>query len=178
MAIGASIYKVDVNLSNLNDHIYEDYSLTMAKHPSENEQRLMYRLISFLYCSTPKLEFTKGISTQDEPELWEKDYSGDINTWVELGLPELKRVKQACGKSKRVIVFTYHLNKSKEWFSKNERDFSTLKKLEVYHIGVDDIDELLRLVSRNMNLSCMIEEDIMYLSDDERRVSVTITQKL
>jgi uncharacterized protein YaeQ len=178
MAIGASIYKAEVNLSNLNDHIYEDFSLTMAKHPSENELRLLYRLISFLYCSNKDIEFTKGLSTQEEPELWLKDLSGDIEEWIELGLPELKRIKQACGKSKKVRVFSYHPNKSQEWFNKNSKDFKQLPKLEIVHIHIEDSDELLKLVSRNMNLSCMIEEDTMYLSDDEYRISVTLEKRL
>lgn len=101
MAIGASIYKVDLNFSDFNTHNYQDFNLTMAKHPSENEARLMNRLVAFCSCAHEDLEFTKGLSTQEEPELWQKDLTGDILHWIELGQPDEKRINRQLGSLKR-----------------------------------------------------------------------------
>jgi uncharacterized protein YaeQ len=171
MALGASIYKVQVSLSNLNSHLYEDFSLTMAKHPSENEERMMYRLLAFLLCADPALEFTKGLSTTEEPELWVRDYSGDIVHWIELGMPELKRLRQACGKSQRVSVFTYqNIERVSEWFSKIKSECDSLKKLEIYQLNIIENGSLEALVERTMKLSCLIQDDQIDLSSDKARI--------
>jgi uncharacterized protein YaeQ len=174
MAIGASIYKVDVNVANLNTHYYEDHSLTIAKHPSENVTRLMIRLVSFLANAHGALEFTKGLSTSEEPDIWQRDYSGEIIQWIELGQPELKRVRQSCGKSQKVRIYTYHENKSNEWFLKNKESFNTLNKLEITHLKVRSEESLEDLVERNMKLNCMIEENTLYLSNDNKRVEIEL----
>lgn len=176
MAIGASIFKAEVNISNLNTHYYEDHSLTIAKHPSESESRLMIRLVSFLLNASSRLEFTKGISTSEEPDIWERDYAGDILQWIELGQTEPRRIRQSCGKSQKVKVYTYHENKSNEWFSKNEKVFGDLAKLEIYHLKVISTESLEDLISRNMKLSCFVEEDMMYLSDDNKRVEIKVVK--
>jgi uncharacterized protein YaeQ len=172
MAIGASIYKVNVNLSNLNTHYYEDFDLTLAKHPSENESRMMFRLVAFLFCAHKDLEFTRGLSSTDEPELWQRDYTGDIIQWIELGLPDSKRLKQACGKSKNVKVFTYHQNKSEEWYKKIKDDFISNNKLDIYHLNIVENGPLEKITQKSMKLSCLIEEQLMYLGDDNQRVGI------
>ncbi|PIP96025.1 MAG: hypothetical protein COW00_06995 [Bdellovibrio sp. CG12_big_fil_rev_8_21_14_0_65_39_13] len=174
MALGASIYKVNLNLSNLNTHQYGDFNLTMAKHPSENESRMMFRLLAFAYCADEKLEFTKGLSDVDEPELWMKSYGGDILQWIELGLPEAKRIKQALGKSLNVKIFAYHPNKTQEWFDKIKEPFENNEKLEVYAFNVEENGPLDVLVSKTMNLNCLIQDGMMYLSNDSDRVGVSI----
>lgn len=180
MAQGSEIYKAQVNLSNLNIHYYDDFAFTIARHPSENESRLMFRLVALLHSSTEsefeKLQFTKGISTQDEPDIWQKDYSGDIIQWIELGQPDLKRLRQAMGKSKNVRVYTYNPNTSDEWFQKISRDIADYKKLEIFHLKVAKGQSLKNLVSKTMNLSCLIEEQTLYLSNDEERVEVEVAK--
>lgn len=176
MALGAAIYKANINLSNLNTHYYDDFSLTLARHPSENESRLMFRLAVFLFCAHEKLEFTKGISTTEEPDIWQKDYSGDIIQWIELGQPDLKRLKQSCGKAKSVKVFTYNPNTASEWFQKIKDSISSLDHLEIYHLSMPDKDSLEELISKTMNLSCLIEEQSLYLSNDQKRIQLSVVK--
>jgi len=176
MALTASIYKALINLSNLDTHQYEDFNLTLAKHPSENEDRMMFRVLAFLYCAHEKLEFTKGLSNVDEPELWQKDYSGEIVHWIELGLPDEKRIRQSCAKSKKVTIFTYHPRKSHEWFEKIKGKFASNDKLHIYNLEVVENGPLDQIVNKSMNLSCMIEEDLMHLSDDQHRIGIKVTK--
>ena len=178
MAIGATIYKANLNLSNLNTHHYADYSLTVAKHPSENELRLMCRLIAFSHAAHEDLELTKGISSADEPDLWQRDLTGHIVHWIELGLPEEKRIRQASGKAEQVSIYTYHDNKADIWLEKNRSHLSANKKVKVFHINVEGDTSLEQLLVKTMNLSCIIEEDQLHLSDADHHLTVQITQSL
>jgi len=85
MALSSTIFKVQLDLSDLNRNHYKSYKLTLARHPSENDQRMMLRLLAFALYADEQLAFTKGISTTDEPDLWLKNYSGEIELWIELG---------------------------------------------------------------------------------------------
>ena len=174
MALDSSIYKIDINLSNFNTHYYENFNLTIAKHPSENESRMMYRLLAFLYCAHKDLKFTKGLSETGEPEIWQKGYSGEIIQWIDLGFPDIKRVRQASGKSQSVKIFTYHHGKGEEWFQKNKSDFQKNKKLEVYHLNINENGPIDKFVTKSMKLSCIIEEQHMYLSDDNERIGIEV----
>ena len=174
MAQSSTIYKVDIDLSNFNTQYYENFNLTMAMHPSENESRMMYRLLAFLYCAHPDLKFTKGLSTTDEPELWQKDYGDEILQWIELGLPDNKRIRQACGKSRLVRVFSYQQNQVQNWYQSNKSDFEKNKKLEVYHFNVVENGPIDKIVTKTMKLGCIIEDQNMYLSDDQERITIAV----
>lgn len=173
MALSATIYKVKLTLSDLNRHHYEDYQLVMPKHPSENEQRMMWRLVCFCYCSHRDLKFTKGLSTSEEPELWQKSFSGDIVHWVEMGLPDEKRIRQALGKAERVSVFTLHPQKSKEWF---EKVGSSIKHshFHAFHLEIENEVELTDLCHKSMDLLCTIQDDRMIFSDKGAQVEVLV----
>ncbi|MBT3584735.1 MAG: YaeQ family protein [Halobacteriovoraceae bacterium] len=178
MAIGASIYKVNINLSNFNTHYYEDFNLTLAKHPSENEARMMYRLLAFLYCAHSDLQFTKGLSTPSEPELWQKSFSGEILHWIELGMPDEKRIRQASGKSLKVSIFTYHPGKAKEWHEKIKGKLIQNNKVSIHHFNVVENGPIDKFVCKGMRLSCTIEDNHMYLGDDNQRIGIEVLQQI
>ena len=97
MAANATIHKALLNIANMDQHYYEEHHLTLAQHPSENDLRLMIRLVAFILNANDTLTFCKGISQDDEPDLWQKSFGGDIEMWIELGQPDEKRIKKACG---------------------------------------------------------------------------------
>ena len=113
---------------------YAQHSLTLAKHPSETDERLMIRFAAFALNATERLVVTNGISAEDEPELWEKDYGGDIKLWIELGQLDEKRVRKACGRAKRVIIYVYNLNSATNWWRQNSTTFARFKNLSVIHL--------------------------------------------
>lgn len=170
MAIGATIYKLQLTLSDLNHHIYEDFQLTLPMHPSENEERLMWRVVCFCLCAHPDLQVTKGLSTQEEPELWQKNLTGEILHWIEMGLPEEKRIRQALGKSKKVTVFTIHPNKSAEWHEKIGTKIEN-EKFSCFHLSTKD--NLTGLCQRTMILSCTIQDDLLTLSDNDQTITIS-----
>ncbi|MGB0454476.1 MAG: YaeQ family protein [Bacteriovoracaceae bacterium] len=174
MALGASIYKAHINLSNFNLHHYDDFSLTLAKHPSENESRMMFRLICYLYFAQEGLEFTKGLCETKEPELWKKGLSGEILHWLELGMPDEKKIRQALGKSELVSIFTYHDETAKNWHEKSQKIFNSHDKLKGHHLRVFENGPLDKLVEKSMKLSCIVEDDHLYLGNDHERIGVQV----
>jgi len=103
MAISSTINKVSLNIANMDQYYYQNHELTVAQHPSETNFRFMVRLVAFMANASETLYFTKGLSSDDEPELWQKTLTDDIELWIELGQPDEKRIRKACGRSKQVI---------------------------------------------------------------------------
>lgn len=169
MALSSTIYKADVTLSNLNNHYYDDFNLTMAKHPSESEERMMRRLLCFLACAHKDLEFTRGLSSTDEPELWQMDLTGRILHWIEMGEPDDKRIRQAAGKSDEVSIFTVNKNTHLQWFDKI-KDKIPSNKVNIFYLENTNDSDFDCLLAKKMNLSATIEDDMILLSNDESTV--------
>jgi uncharacterized protein YaeQ len=118
MALKATIYKVELSVSDMDRHYYETHNLTVAKHPSETDERLMVRILAFALNAHEQLEFTRGLSSDEEPDIWQKSLSGELELWVELGLPAEKTVRQSCGKANAVIVYCYGGRTAEMWWDK------------------------------------------------------------
>ncbi|MBV1898987.1 MAG: YaeQ family protein [Cycloclasticus pugetii] len=164
MAIGSTINKVSLSIANMDSHYYATHELTVAQHPSENDFRLMVRLIAFIANANENLTFTKGLSTDDEPELWQKSLTGEIELWVELGQPDEKRIRKACGRAQQVIIYTYHEGKATVWWQQHGEKLARFKNLSIVHITASGVEAL---AGRTMNLQCNIQDGEMYLSDND-----------
>ncbi len=171
MAISSTINKVSINISDMDRHYYQQHNLTVAQHPSENEFRFMIRLVAFMANADERLSFTKGLSTDDEPELWRKSLTDEIELWVDLGQPDEKRIRKACGRSKQVIIYTYHEGKASVWWQQQRDKLARFKNLSVFHIDADGVEAM---VKRTMSLQCSIQDGEMYLSDDDLNVVVRV----
>ncbi|MCJ8327600.1 MAG: YaeQ family protein [Campylobacterales bacterium] len=174
MAANATIHKALLNISNMDEHYYEEHNLTLAQHPSENNLRLMIRLISFVLNANDKLMFCKGISQDDEPDLWQKSLSDDIEMWIDLGQPDAKRIKKACGRSEKVIIYTFKESLSSTWFKQIENSLIRFKNLQIIYLNIDGDIELLH--NRSMNIQCnILDNELTLISEDK---SVIITQEI
>ena len=107
MALKATICKAELNIADMDRGYYADHALTLAQHPSENDERLMLRVLAYALYAHEHLAFTKGLSDPDEPDLWQKDLTGAIDLWIDLGQPDEKRILKACGRSRQVAVHCY-----------------------------------------------------------------------
>ena len=174
MAANATIHKALVNISNMDQHYYEEHNLTLAQHPSENNLRLMIRIIAFVLNANDTLIFCKGISQDDEPDLWQKSLDGDIKMWIDLGQPDEKRIKKACGRSEKVIIYTFKESLASPWFKQIENSLIRFKNLQIIYLSIDGDIELLN--NRSMNIQCNILDNELTLSDDDN--SVIITQNI
>src|SRR5665648_206443 len=143
MATKATINKALLNIANMDSHYYAEHNLTMAQHPSETDLRLMVRLLAFILNANEDLEFCKGISQDDEPDLWKKSLGGDIKLWIDLGQPDAKRIKKACGRSEKVIIYTYQEGMATSWWKQIETSLTRFTNLQVVHLTMDGDIELL-----------------------------------
>ncbi|MEA3374382.1 MAG: YaeQ family protein [Campylobacterota bacterium] len=174
MALGATIYKVSLSVADMDRHYYNDFDLTIAQHPSENNLRMMVRLIAFALHADESLSFTKGLSQEDEPELWKKNFGGEIELWIDLGQPDEKRIRKACGRSEQVIIYTYNHKAADAWWRQNEGKLRRFKNLRLIHLSFAGEPE--SLIERSMQLQCNIQDAELLLLD-ERENSVSVTQE-
>jgi uncharacterized protein YaeQ len=171
MAAKATIYKASLNIADMDRHYYAEHSLTLAKHPSENDLRLMVRLAAFVLNADERLLFSKGISQDDEPDLWQKALDGEIKLWIDLGQPDEKRIRKACGRAEKVVIYTYQEGSALAWWKQEEKSLKRFKNLSVIYLNTQgDIDALAK---RTMTLQCNISDAELSLLDNEHSVSVT-----
>lgn len=171
MALKATVHKADLSVSDLDRHYYQNHSLTLARHPSETNERMMVRLLAFALNAGERLEFGKGLSNEEEPALWQKSLSGEIELWIDVGQPDERRLRKACGLSKEVKVYCYGQRGALLWWQQNEPVLSRLSNLSVVGLRVPDID---RLVERTMTLQCTVEGGYAWLSNDSTQCEATI----
>ncbi|WP_406649240.1 YaeQ family protein [Aliisedimentitalea scapharcae] len=175
MAQKATIYKVELSVSDMDRHYYEIHKLTVAKHPSETDERLMVRLLAFALNAHEQLELTKGLSTDDEPDIWLKSLSGELELWVALGLPSEKIVRQSCGKAKEVIVYSYGRT-AEVWWEKIKNSTTRFNNLQIVNFSETDTSDLGNLASRSMKLQVNIQDGDVMVSVDDSIVYVTQTK--
>ena len=173
MAQKATIYKVELSVSDMDRHYYETHKLTVAKHPSETDERLMVRLLAFALNASEQLEFSRGLSTDDEPDLWEKSLSGETELWVTLGLPSEKIVRQSCGKAKEVIIYSYGGRTAEVWWDKIKNSTTRFENLKVINMAEAETSKLAQQANRSMKLQVNIQEGDLMVSVDDSIVYVT-----
>jgi uncharacterized protein YaeQ len=156
MAIKSTIYKIDLQIADMDRHYYATHNLTLARHPSETDERLMVRLVAFMLFATDTLAFGKGLSDDEEPDLWQKDLTGAIELWIDVGLPDEREVRKACGRSKKVAVVLYGGRIADMWWDNNKK--ALLKQNNLTVINLPDTQEITDIASRGMAISCTIQD--------------------
>ena len=171
MAINATIIKASLNIADMDRHYYQTHDLILAQHPSETSNRFMMRMIAFVLNARENLVFTKGLCVDDEPEIWQKSLSDEIELWIDFGQVDEKRIRKACGRSKQVIIYTYNQRKAKVWWDQQGSNLQRYKNLSVIHINAEGADVF---VARNMTLQCNIQDGELFLSNAENSIEVSI----
>ena len=171
MALKPTIYKAQIELADSDRNCFESLSLTLAKHPSETLERMAARLLAYWLNSTRGLEFTKGISTVDEPDLWVHSDHGDIEHWIEVGQPEQPRLRKACGRARLVSVYAF-AKSAPTWWKLNGEEISALPHLQVWHIDWAEIQAAADLLDRTMQLNVSIVGGIVYLHNGSASTSL------
>ncbi|HEX4917334.1 MAG TPA: YaeQ family protein [Limnobacter sp.] len=164
MALGATIYKAQLDVSDLDRNHFSSHALTLALHPSETEERLMVRLLAFALHADEDLQFGKGISSEGEAAVWNIDPTGRIRLWIEVGQPDETRVRKACGRADAVVVYCYS-RAADVWWRQNQDWLNKLDKVTVVQLVVEDTQTLAAMAQRNMALSCTVQEGLVYLND-------------
>lgn len=165
MAPNATIFKAVLHIADVDRNYYEDHTLTLARHPSETDERMMTRVLAFALHAHEALSFGRGIGTEDEPALWQKDLTGLIEWWIEVGLPDERVLRQACGRAKQVCVYTYGGRPAGQWWKENVAALERLNNLTVMNLSPEASRALAGLSQRQMELHCTIQDGQVLIGD-------------
>jgi uncharacterized protein YaeQ len=171
MALKATIYKAELQIADMDRNYYETHILTLARHPSETEERVMVRLLAFAIHANEALTFTKGLFDVEEPDLWQKDLTGAIDLWIEVGQPDEKVLLKACGRSEHVVVYNYSAT-SHIWWKQLANKVERCKNLSVIDLPADATEQLATMCQRTMQLQCTIQDGQIWLTDGSQTVEV------
>jgi len=174
MALKATIYKASIHLSDMDRNYYDTLQLTIAQHPSETDQRMMLRIIAFVLNAHDDLQFGRGVSDEDEATIWQINYSKEIELWIELGTIDEKRIKKACNRSKQMKLYCY--GRSVEpWWKQIGSKLQQFDNLSIEQFSMATIESLIKLIDRNMEFQCSIQDGQLWLTvgDDTLLIETT-----
>lgn len=174
MALKATIFKADLQVADMDRHYYAEHALTIARHPSETDERMMLRVLAFGLFAHADLAFTRGISETDEPDLWRKDLTGAIEEWIEIGQPDERRLLKGCGRATRVVVLCVGSHGGRLWWDGCAARLERARNLTVLSLPQSTAQELGRLARRTMRLQCTIQDGVIWFGDDSATVEVVL----
>jgi uncharacterized protein YaeQ len=177
MAIKATIYKATIQLADIDRGVYADHAVTIARHPSETDERLLIRLLAFALNAPADtdhgpLEFAKDMWEADEPSLWQKDYTGEIIHWIEVGQPDEKRLLRVSARVGRVSVYSFS-SSTPIWWSGLAPKLTRLRNLTVWQIPAEQSAALATLAQRTMALDVTVQDGGIWVGDGQRSIEVT-----
>lgn len=171
MALRSTVFKAEVGIADLDRHYYQDHVLTLARHPSENDARMMVRLLAFILNASEFLEFGKGLSADDEPALWDKDLTGAITRWIEVGQPDERLIRKACGRADQVLIYAFG-RAVEMWWKQNAKPFAKQDKLQVWLISAEDCEAMVALVERGMKLQCTLQDGELMIAAERDTITI------
>ncbi|MEX2334072.1 MAG: YaeQ family protein [Pseudohongiella sp.] len=172
MAAKSTIFKASLQITDLERHYYQEHNLTLARHPSETDERMMVRVLAFALNAHERLEFGRGLSTEDEADLWQKDLTGAIEHWIDVGMPDERLVRKACGRSQQVTVYCYGGRIAEMWVEQNSAQFARQNNLRIINLLTEHTQALASLAQRNMTLHCLVQDGLVSFSDDNTSVEL------
>jgi uncharacterized protein YaeQ len=158
MAIRSTIYKAELSVADIDRGYYADHALTLARHPSETEERLMVRILAFALHAHERLAMAGDISNDDEPALWRRDDTGVIEQWIEVGLPDERVLRRACGRADEVVLLAYGHRKAEAWWSDNKNALARNRNLSVSFLPEEACNALAALAERSMRLGITVQD--------------------
>lgn len=165
MAIKATIFKANLHIADMDRHYYQDHALTVAQHPSETDERLMVRLLAYALHASEYLEFGQGMINDEEADLWQKDLTGKIELWIDVGIPDERLIRKACGRADQVVVYAYGGRTAEMWFMQNSGLFERQNNLTIFNLPSENTQALAKLVQRTMDLQYTVQDESVWISN-------------
>ncbi len=175
MALKATIYKADLQIADMDRHVYGDHALTIARHPSETDERMMARVLAYALYAQDGIAFTRGLFDVDEPDVWVKNLVGEIALWIDLGQPDEARIRRACSRAEQVVVLCYG-SSCEVWWKQIAGKLTRFAHLTVLQLPADTSQALAALAERGMRLQCMVQDGEIWLNTDTESVPVRLTR--
>jgi uncharacterized protein YaeQ len=171
LALRSVVFKAELGIADLDRNYYQDHVLTLARHPSETDTRMMVRLLAFILNASASLEFGKGLSSDDEPALWDRDMTGAINSWIEVGQPDERLIRKACGRADKVLIYAFG-RAVDMWWKQNAKAFARQEKLQVWLIAAEDCAAMEALVERGMQLQCTLQDGELMIAAERDTIQI------
>lgn len=178
MALKSTVYKAELQISDMDRHYYATHALTLARHPSETEQRLMVRLLAFALYADEALAFGRGLSSDDEPDLWRKSLDGEIELWIDLGQPDESRIRKASGRAREVVVVNYGGRSADIWWDRQRTALSRIDNLTVLDVDDATVTALAALAGRTMRLQAMVQDGQFELYGEGASLTVATSVRM
>ena len=175
MALKSTIFKAELQISDMDRNIYGDHSFTIARHPSETDERMMVRLLAFALHADEALVFGDSIGNEDEPSLWQKDLTGAIQVWIDVGQPDEKRIRKACGRAARVFIYTYGGHGVDVWLNQIKGGLERSRNLTIINLPANAPAALASLAKRSMKLQFTIQDGQVWVTGDQETVHLDLT---
>jgi uncharacterized protein YaeQ len=175
MALPSTVYRASVQLSDLDRQVYEQLQTTLAKHPSETEERLVARLLAYALCYQEELVFTKGVGSGDEPDLWARTADDRVSVWIEVGLPDPERLAKSCRHVERAVLFACGPALSR-WLTQHQQKLASSPNLTVVAIDFEFLGKLVAKLQRAINWSLTVTEGALYLTVGDETHETTLQQ--
>jgi uncharacterized protein YaeQ len=172
MAAKSTIFKATIQIADMERHYYQDHNLTLARHPSETDERMMVRLLAFALHADEHLVFGQGMTNDEEADLWQKDLTGAIELWIDVGMPDERLIRKACGRARQVVVYCYGGRTVDIWYAQNSAQFARQKNLTIINLPLVTTQALAALAQRTMDLQCLIQDGQVSFSDADSSVQV------
>jgi uncharacterized protein YaeQ len=173
MALKSTIYKANLSIADMDRNYYADHALTIARHPSENDERMMIRLLALALHADEGISFGKGLSDPDEPDVFVRDLTGAITHWIEVGQPDERAILKACGKASHVTVLTY-ASSSDVWWKGIESKLTRARNLTVLAVPAAQSQALAALAQRTMQLQASVQDASVFISGGSADVQLDV----
>lgn len=173
MATKATVFKASLQIADMDRHYYQTHTLTLARHPSETDERMMVRLLAFALNAQERLEFGQGITDESEADVWLKDLTGSIELWIDVGMPDERLVRKACGRAREVLIYSYGGRAAEIWLANNRAAFARQSNLRIVDLPAEQTAALAQLAQRTMNLQLLIQDGELSISDSNTSVTIT-----
>ena len=180
MAIKSTIFKASLRIADIDHGYYADHTLTLARHPSETDERMMVRLAALalqahklqsLCGGDGTLAFGAGLSNPDEPDVWLRDFTGRTRLWVEVGQPDDKALVKACAKADQVVLYCFN-HAAEIWWRGIATKLTRAQNLNVFRLPTESAEALHGLARRSMQMQATIQEGVLMLGDDAHHVNL------
>jgi uncharacterized protein YaeQ len=175
MAQKATIFKADLDVADMDRNHFASHALTLARHPSETDERMMVRMLAFALHADEALSFGRGLASEDEADLTQRDLTGAIQLWIDVGLPDEKSLRKASGRAARVVVYAYGGRAVDLWWAKSCAALERLPNFSAYVVPYESSQALARLAQRTMQLQCTVQDGHLWFSSGSETVPITLS---
>ncbi len=171
MALPSTVYKAQLQVADMDRHYYAEHALTIACHPSETAERMMVRVLAFALHADESLAFGRGLSADGEPDLVHADLTGAISLWIEIGLPDEKALRKACGRADQVVLYAYG-RAAEVWWNNNRKGLLRLDNLTVVRLEPEATRKLGEMAQRTMQLQCNIQDTEVWFGNGQENLDI------